>query len=347
MLPGLLVAGCALLAAAAPPSSGTIAGTVVNASADHRPVPRAEVVLCVDREGAFVPAGQTVTDAYGRFQFTGLPLESDRLYLPGANRDGVHYPGPRVRLSLLEPRATVRLVVYDAVSAPNPLVVRKHEVAICPAPDAVRVTESLSVENPTLSCYVGQATAEGGEPVTLGLAVPMDFERATFRKEFFGQRFWVGDDKLVTGIPWPPGTREIEFTYILPRTPRHYRWERPIDLPCSEFRVVVRSDAPVEVSSNLCREDPQREGEVVFHAKGPLRPGDRVYVTMGRLPMPAMAYARWIALGVLALGIVAGSVAATRRRTGRNAQRPGGSAGAIGSAPAPKGGALRRARTKV
>ncbi len=337
MFAGIVIAGCAVLAASPSGPSGSIAGTVVNASADNVAVPRAEVVLRVRSEGDFVPLEKTLTDEYGRFEFRGLPLGSDRLYLPGANRDGIHYPGPRVQLTLLEPRAAVKLAVHDSVSSPSPLVIRKHEVALRPEPGAIRVTESLWIENPTLRCYVGQPAGENAPPVTLELGIPMDFDRATFEKEFHGRRFWVGDGKLATGIPWPPGTQEIAFTYVLPRTRSHYRWERPIDLPCSEFRLAVQSDDAGEVSCNLEPGDSERAGELVFRSSGPLSAGHRVCVEMGRLPMPLAAYGRWAALGALAVAVAAGGAAAFRRRLSRDG-------GCLTTSPGRSGGTSRGTR---
>ena len=59
-----------------------------------------------------------------------LPIDGQQVYLPGANRDGVHYPGPSVRLSSLRRRAEVTLAVYDALAFPNPLVVRRHTIVL-------------------------------------------------------------------------------------------------------------------------------------------------------------------------------------------------------------------------
>jgi hypothetical protein len=47
--------------------------------------------------------GATQSDDEGRFAFAGLPLDEDLIYLPGANLDGIHYPGPRLRLNRRQP----------------------------------------------------------------------------------------------------------------------------------------------------------------------------------------------------------------------------------------------------
>ena len=89
----------------------------------------------------------------------------------------------------------------------------------------VTVTESMSIDNPSSLCYVGKSPVSGAEPVTLQLAIPADFERTTFHKEFFGRQFSIVDGKLVTGVPWPPGRRELAFTYVLACDEGGYVWQ--------------------------------------------------------------------------------------------------------------------------
>ncbi len=317
LLSKLLLAAIAAASAAAdenpPPRTGAIGGAVLNA-ADKQPVAGAEVVLRVKLEDSFVPLAETRTDARGRFAFDRLFVGPHYEYLPGANRDGVHYPGPLVRLSAARPTSTVVLEVCDAVSGPNPLVIRRQDILVRTEAGAVSVTESLVIDNPTSTCYVGAPTPEGGDPVTLELAIPPDFERVTFHKEFFGRRFAVGRGKLTTGIPWTPGKREVTFTYVLPSDRPYRLWQRPLDLPCHELRLCVETDRPDHVSCNLPKGAADR-GKVVFEAKGEVLPaGHVVRLEMGRLPVPWMTYGRWLAAGTLGAFLAGTTVVLLRRR---------------------------------
>jgi hypothetical protein len=283
--------------AAAEPE-GVIAGTVVNASRESRPADAAPVVLQVYAEGQFVPFRETAADAQGKFRFQNLPVGGDYLYLVGASRDGVFHPGPRLQILADRPSADVALKVYDAVASPNPLVIRRQEILLCPEPGVLRVTESLLVENPTDKCFVG----EGSEPVTLRLSIPPDFERTTFEQEFYGRRFSLAKGALVTGIPWPPGQREIRFTYVLRNSKNYYRWQRPLDLPCEQVRVGVRAANSEQVACNLPPGAAGASGEAVFESTGSILPAGQVLrVDLGALPLAFMTYARWAAVVTLAL----------------------------------------------
>ena len=100
----LLLLTVSMLAANPPVGDGVIEGTVVRAI-DQAPVPGAEVVLRAKIGGQLLAVAETTADAQGRFRFEHLPVDGNCVYLPGANRDGIHYPGPSVRLSSLLHRA--------------------------------------------------------------------------------------------------------------------------------------------------------------------------------------------------------------------------------------------------
>ncbi|MGD0899987.1 MAG: carboxypeptidase-like regulatory domain-containing protein [Thermoguttaceae bacterium] len=314
-----MIAHALLLIAALPglPNNpGTIRGTVVNASAATSSPCQATVVLRVYSGGQLVPLSETQSDARGQFRFDRLPIGVIYSYAVGASRDGVHYPGPRIVLTDEQPEAAVQLSVCDAVTGPNPLVIRRLEIAIVPEPGSLAVTESMLVENPSTTCYVGEPPPEGGEPATLALGIPSDFERTTFQDEFHGRRFSLAGGRVVTSIPWPPGRREIKYTYVLRNNQAYRCWERPLDLPCSQVRVRVRTPLGGEVRSNLPWLPADRDGEILFESDGQTMPAGYVLrVELGRLPLVWMDYARPLAVVTL-LGLIAGTscVLVWRRR---------------------------------
>jgi hypothetical protein len=319
MFAPLLLLASSIVAGPGADPAGTISGDVVNASRGNSPAGGAEIVLRTAVDGQLVPFRTTKADAQGRFTVSLLPIGS--AYVPGANRDGIHYPGPSVQLTAERPIASVRLSVCDSVAEPSPLVIRRHDILIRPEAGVLRVTESLLVDNPTSTCYVGKSSEGSDEPVTLTLAIPSDFQRTTFDKEFFGRRFHLVDGKLANGIPWTPGRREVKFTYVLANDKPHRVWERPLDLPCSELCLRVATAHPEEVSCNLPSAPSERAGEVAFRATGEtLSLGHTIRVELGRLPVAWMVYGRWIALG--ALVVLAGGACVAAMGRGRSASRP-------------------------
>ena len=318
----VIVLAGSVLAAASPTGDGVIEGVVIRA-VGQTPLPGAEVVLRAKIAGQWRPVAETTADAQGRFRFEHLADDGACVYLPGANRDGVHYPGPSVRLSSPRQRAEVKLAVYDAAAFPNPLVVRRHTITLRPQPGVLQITESMLIDNPVAACYVGQAVGEGAEPVTLRLAIPAGFERVTFASEFFGRRFSLVGGTLATGVPWPPGERELTFSYTLPAAHRQAVWERPLDLPSANVRVLVRGDQPGQVTCNLNRASRQENGEIAFESgEHGLSAGYRVRVELGNVPVPAMTYAPWGALALLA-GLIFATSLPLIPHGGRTRTNPG------------------------
>jgi hypothetical protein len=317
----LSLVACMSLADAPVENRGVISGVVVNASQGNAPVAECKVVLRVRAGDQFVIFDETAADRWGRFRFTNLPLGKFYEYLPGANRSDVHYPGPQVRITPEESSAAVELPVCDSITAPSPLVLKHQEICLRSEPGILYVTESLVVVNPSSTCYVGQAPGEGAEPVTLQLNIPAEFERATFDEEYFGRHFAVSQGKLVTSLPWPPGKKEVKFTYMIRNAETSRIWRRPLDLPCSEVCVRVQTAKPKEVVCNLSQAEANKsvmekneKGEAIFQSVGAALPaGYVIQVNLEHLPVSWMASARWAALAGL-IGTIAGAgVFAIRR----------------------------------
>ena len=232
---------------------GTLDGVVINGTHGQPASAGTEVILRGWLDGQLATLAKTTTDVDGSFRFTELPRDSSTVYLPGANQGGVHFPGRRVRFDPKQDLVSVRLVVYDSISDPNPLVIDSHEVDISEDEDSLRVREVMTVRNPTQTCYVGKAAHAGGLPVTLRLSIPSTFSRVTFDKEAFGRRFRVINDSLVTDLPWPPGSRELSFSYRIPCSAKEVEWHRLADLPTSEIFLKVHRSHAGQIQCNLPR----------------------------------------------------------------------------------------------
>jgi hypothetical protein len=313
------------LLAQAYPDVGTIRGLVVNASGDEVPVAEADVVLRVKLDGDFIVAARTTTDQDGRFVFEELPVDPGLIYLAGAQCDGIVYPGRRIRLSPEQPHAQDVLKVQEAIAGPNPLVIRDYTLTLEPEPGALRVTETMLIENPEPRTYVGTQPHPEAPPVTLCLGIPAEFERVTFREEFYGRQFSIINDRLATGLPWTPGRRELQFSYVIRNDGRQRLWTRPLDLPCDHASITVRTDDPDGVSCNLGGSIRVGDGTVTFEGEPRKLPaGHMLRVELSRLPVSVMAHARWVVLGALVAAIAGSCLVLMRYRRPRGPDRSAG-----------------------
>jgi hypothetical protein len=286
-----------------PELHGTIQGVVVNGTRDNEPIGDVEVLLRAGPEGMLEPVAKTRTDMYGKFEFEDVPLEPTIVYLPGADRDGVHYPGERIRLGSDNRLAHVTIVAFDAIESPTPLIVQRHDIALDVQQDAVEISETLFVTNPSRTTYVGEQVADMS-PTTLRLSVPPNFDRVTFSSEFYGRRFRVDDHQPVTDIPWPPGHRELKFSYRIPIDTSGGMFRRLLDLPARNITLRLRGRNPEEVSCNLQGAE-NSSNEIVFaSAEQEFPAGHTIELQIGDLPFPWTQCARWgslIALGAIAV----------------------------------------------
>lgn len=276
-------------------------GYAVNGSRNGAPLAGAEVILRAGEAGSLQIVAKSSTDRNGHFVFDNLLAMPGLIFVPGVNHDGIHYPGPRTRL----PSSAVRVTAFDAVAAPSPLVVELHEIDLHIEKGVLQVTESLWVNNPSLTTYVGGAGA-GTSPVTLALSIPDGFERVTFDTEFNGRRFKLRDNQLVTDIAWTPGKREVKFTYHLPIDEGKRVLEWSVNLPCARCRLCVRGEDADRFECNLPRLQGTDHTTVVFESAERTVAGEHViYLKLGKLPTPWIVYLRWSALLILVALILA------------------------------------------
>jgi hypothetical protein len=299
MIFGIVIAvGCSL---SAPADGGaTVEGLVVNGSRGMATVPGAVVVLRAEHQGAMTPVAQTTADAGGRYRFEQLSFPDGVVCLPGANHQGIHYPGRRVTIGSRTAATDQNVVVYETVADPSPLVTVRHEIEVRPETGVLEVTETIQVANRSLQSYVGREIVAGEPPATLRLSIPPQFEKVTFFKEFFGRQFQLNRERLETQIPWTPGERELKFTYRLPIEHQHWVFRRPLDLPTEQVRIRVFGQSS-DVTCNLAASPTHQEDAIIFESQGTLIPaGHTIEVQFGSLPVAWTAAARWWALGGLA-----------------------------------------------
>jgi hypothetical protein len=121
---------------------------------------------------------------------------------------------------------------------------------------------------------------------------------------------------LITGIPWPPGERALEFSYVLANDSSHRIWRRPLDLPCRSIQLIVETDNPEEVACNLGPAYATENGRVIFQSTATTLPsGQLIQLELGLLPVRWADYGRWIALLALVIVISAASLVILQRRS--------------------------------
>jgi hypothetical protein len=287
-------------------------GTVRDGTHGGIPVAGVEVILRGELDGERLALGKTVSDSNGHFAFYDLPNHPGLVFVPGANRGGVHYPGPRLRFLDIAAPSPLNLTVFDAVQSPSPLVAEQYDLEMAVKSGVVEITETILIDNPTRTTFVGQSN--GMFSTTLSLSIPDGFERVTFADEFHGRRFQIIDGRVVTDIPWTPGKRQLKYSYKLPIEESSGAIQRALDLPCKQIRVRIMGMNDKRVECNL-PVGPILDGESQrFESSTPiLDAGFQLQLRFQGAPIPGRLHARWYAVLLLA-ALVASTIWFTRRR---------------------------------
>jgi hypothetical protein len=193
-------------------------------------------------------------------------------------------------------------------------------MAVEPHQGYLEIAETLVVENPSRHTFVGQAL-EGESLVTLRLALPAGVQTVTFDREFHGRNFTLHGEQLTTDLPWPPGSRELQFRYRVPVEKQSSVLSRVLDQPTEQLELRVTAE-PGSVECNLPRTASTAARKVLFVHQGPALPrGFQIDLRLGRVPLRLETHARWIAVAAL-LVLVGGAVAVSRGRRGGTQPAP-------------------------
>jgi hypothetical protein len=278
-----------------PKPHGIIEGIVVDGSARGEPLGDIRVILrAVSAEG-LKPLAETHSDTYGKFVFRDLPIGC--AYLPGAERDGVYYPASRVALDQNSLFGQATIVTFSAVESPSPLVIEKREIDVQIKDKTLQVNEVLVISNRSRTTYVGKLS-ENHERETLRLNIPGGFDRVTFENEFYGRHFRIVDHTPTTEIPWPPGQRELKFSYEVPTDlSSHLQWM--LDIPCNSTYVRVRGE---HADMSICNLNRLRTGNGYAEfssCEKKFDSGFQIVLSTGVSPFPWALYARCATIGIL------------------------------------------------
>lgn len=301
-------------------ASGTIVGTVENGTRDHAVLANAEIVLRASRGGSWVVIAETTSDDQGNFSLTGLDVAPQTIYQAGVNWQGIHYPGARVQFRQTQGNAEARvnLVAYDAVESPSPLICRRYKIQLRPQVGFCDITETLEVDNPTLTTYVGETSADH-PTVTLKWDLPPGVEKVTFEKEFHGRNFHFTPRGLATQLPWKPGRQEIRFSYRIPVVEARASLARSLGLPTEQTLVEVTPEAesvrrgdtvqcslPQATVSGTQATATADVSFVTFSSQQPLAAGDSIEIRWNVSRLPWEIWARWGIGGLLVLLLAGG-----------------------------------------
>jgi hypothetical protein len=260
------------------------------------------------------PLDSAAADAAGRFRFRVAMPDTLSLYVLSVRYAGIGYFGVPVRgRSGTNPESP--LVVYDTASAGSPLrTALRHLVVGPPEPDGSRrlldIVQVVNADDATRVATDSLAPLWWTR-IPAGVADPQVGEG-----EIGPDAVRFSGDTAFVAAPFPPGAKQVVFSYDLPRGVR--RVTLPVVAPTANVEILV--DDSGAVAGEGVTEERALAIEGRSFRRFVVRDAAAGMVVEVRLGSRVRFPAREVAIGLAALGLVAGMVLALRRRPGTPAR---------------------------
>ena len=260
------------------------------------------------------PVDSVRSDAAGRFRMTVPRPDTGGVYVVSTKFRGIGYFAEPVGLKDRSRSGALELVVFDTSSQGPALAVDLRHLVLTSsdADGSRRVLDIFEVANS------GTTTR-----------VAADSNGATWRVRLPGgvANFAIGEsdispsavrrdgDVMVVDAPFPPGTKQVLVTYVVPRGSRALTI--PVDQPTARFDLLVEDSLSSADGPGIQTAQPLTlEGRTFRRFAGEhLRAGATVTLHLGASSDPGRRFA-WLIIVVAGLALAGGVVAFLARRRG-------------------------------
>lgn len=236
---------------------GALEGKITNSSKGGEPVPETEVTLHPSDGGSDLKA---TSGRDGVFRFSGLDATDSISYTVSLNYAGVDYNSPAVGFGAGENTKKLDVPVYDTSDDSSAIQadIAHIIVDIDPSQRVIGVTEFQSLSNGSDRVYVGKPSAESEQRELLRFPVP----DGAVHLQPIDDISQVKLSTLPNGggfadiTPFPPGTRELAYSYMLVYNDSSLVLQRPTSLNTAKVNLLV-SDVGARVSVSGFTASPQ------------------------------------------------------------------------------------------
>lgn len=282
----------------------TITGQVVNGTKGGGSVAGLEVLLTNhSAKNHGVAIAKARTDTHGGFEFPVTALAKEHTLVASVQFCGLQYDSQPMVLKDPARAAPIKLHVFDTTTARDSIRIVRHHVILHKVEGKLAVTEMLALENAGDRTLVRDSkTSRGG----LRVSLPKDAAEARTEEDPMASGLAVTGTEIQDTGEFPPGEKELSFSYILPVQFGKATWEKKVDYPTDKIMVVPAGHGLELVRSSL----PERKIM-------PMSSDKREYFKGEGLPAGGMVSATvaiagsksrtaWaLTLGVIAAGVLA------------------------------------------
>ncbi len=241
----LLALALVVPAHAAETGNGKIEGVAVNRTAGGTNVSNADVMLRSFQNTQLAGKKTVQTDSGGHFVFTDLPTRLNYSYQVTVTFQGVVYTSELLFFEEGKDTRLVQVPVYDATTDMAMIKVATAHTIIYIKRGTFTVKEYAAYVNSSDRTLVGAAD-NGGETLRFTLPAGASDIAGTLG---FTKSYVTGTvEGFSDSAPFPPGMKEMSYTYTLKPGVAEYNFVRTIDYPTDSYDLLVQKDG-VSISS--------------------------------------------------------------------------------------------------
>lgn len=247
---------------------GTIDGQLVNGTAGGTSsLAGLDVSLSVYLDEVEMDGLNTVTDADGKFVFSGLSTEPGYRYQAVADFQGVEYTSLPIVFLEGEASAAADIIVYETTTSDEAVMVMMSHMIIASREDSLLVKEYYLFVNDSDRTYLGP----GGDPAggTLRFSLPPGAAGLQPTMGLMDCCILVEEDGFKDTMPMLPGSYELAFAYVVEADSDKYAINQAINYPTNRFDVLIQGEDIQVTSPQLVDDEPLEIGGITYgHLSG-------------------------------------------------------------------------------
>ena len=229
---------------------GVIDGQVVNGTDGGGSVADLDLVLTVYQEGAEVDTIEGGTDAEGKFQFDGLPTETDYDYMVSLWFQEAEYSNDSIIFGGGNTTVSTEIIVYDSTTSDEAIFVGMTHTVIYVENGGLLVEEYYLFVNEANTTYIGsKESSPGGKNATLSFSLPEGASNVHLIWGIMDCCYVETEEGFVDTMPILPGTWEGAFSYRIDYDSDAYTFSKTMMYPTATFQLLVE-DVGIDVSSS-------------------------------------------------------------------------------------------------
>lgn len=200
-------------------ATGTIGGTVVNATHQNAVVANQKVTLQRSAGNATQDIATTVSGQDGHFSFDNIAAGPNEVFAVYTQFQGGMFPSQTVSLGSAG-ATSLQLKVYDTTNDDAHLRVTVATLLVHqprPVNGLMGIGEIVSIENTGTTAFVGTPTGDVGKPMRLlRFAAPPGASNLSLGIGFAGSQIFTTDKGFGSTATVPPGTSDFAFSIDIP-----------------------------------------------------------------------------------------------------------------------------------